>query len=64
MSSGQGLVSEHGLRIFRFPADKKGFDRVNGHPWSKTGKQVNFKTKNMDGDVIANVHLEVEDFRL
>ncbi|EBG8851917.1 hypothetical protein BCP55_18780 [Salmonella enterica subsp. enterica serovar Rissen] len=57
MSSGKGLVPEDGLRTFRFPADKRGFDRVNGRPWSKTGKQVNFETKNGDGDVIANVHL-------
>ncbi len=63
MSSGKGLVSEDGLRTFRFPADKRGFDRVNGRPWSKTGKQVNFETKNGDGDVIANVHLDVENFR-
>ncbi|HCC0890831.1 TPA: RHS repeat-associated core domain-containing protein, partial [Salmonella enterica] len=63
MSSGKGFVSEDGLRTFRFPADKRGFDRVNGRPWSKTGKQVNFETKNGDGDVIANVHLDVENFR-
>ncbi|WP_218672524.1 hypothetical protein, partial [Salmonella enterica] len=50
-------MPEDGLRTFRFPADKRGFDRVNGRPWSKTGKQVNFETKNGDGDVIANVHL-------
>lgn len=63
MSNGKGLVSEDGLRTYRFPADKRGYDRINGRPWSKTGKQVNFETKNEDGDVVANIHLDVENIR-
>ncbi len=50
MSNGKGFVSADGKRTFRFPAEKRGFDRVNGRPWSRTGKQVNFETKNADGD--------------
>ncbi|EKE4264389.1 RHS domain-containing protein [Escherichia coli] len=63
MSNGKGLVSEDGLRTYRFPADKRGYDRINGRPWSKTGKQVNFETKNEDGDVVANIHLDVENIQ-
>lgn len=59
MSNGKGFVSADGKRTFRFPAEKRGFDRVNGRPWSRTGKQVNFETKNVDGDVVGNVHLDV-----
>ncbi|WP_143062576.1 hypothetical protein [Variovorax sp. OV084] len=59
MSNGKGLVSADGKRTFRFPAEKRGFDRVNGRPWSRTGKQVNVETKNADGDVVGNVHLDV-----
>lgn len=61
MSGGFGLVSEDGLRTFRFPVKKKGINPATGEPWSKTGRQVNFETKLNKGEVpISNVHLDVE----
>ena len=60
MSNGQGLVSEDGLRTFRFPAPKSGRNPVTGQPYSRTGRQVNFETKPAaDVSPTSNVHLDV-----
>jgi hypothetical protein len=60
MSNNKGLVSEDGLRTFRFPSPKKGTNPVTGESWSQTGRQVNFETKPALGEPpISNVHLDV-----
>jgi RHS repeat-associated protein len=59
-SKGTGLVSASGDKTFRFPSSKKGRNPATGEPWSKTGTQANFETKN-GKDVVSNVHLDVDN---
>ena len=60
MSNGRGLVSEDGLRTFRYPSPKRGVNPVTGESWSRTGTQVNFETKPAVGEPpSSNVHLDI-----
>ena len=55
------LISEDGLRQYRGPSPKRGVDRMSGEPWSKTGTQVNFQSRDIPEGVWGNnVHLDVE----
>jgi hypothetical protein len=61
MSNAKGLVSEDGLRIFRFPTNKRGINPATGEPWSRTGRQANFETRTARGEApTSNVHLDID----
>jgi RHS repeat-associated protein len=60
MSNGQGLVSADGLRTFRFPQVKRGVNPATQQPWSPTGRQANFETREFPGlPANSNVHVNV-----
>lgn len=60
MSNGQGLVSANGLRVFRFPQVKRGINPATQQPWSPTGRQANFETREFPGlPASSNVHVNV-----
>jgi RHS repeat-associated protein len=55
-----GLTSADGLRQFRAPTVKRGINPATNQPWSKTGVQANFETRNVpSGPFQSNVHLDV-----
>lgn len=61
MSGGRGIVSQDGLRQFRFPSPKRGIDPMTGEPFSRTGVQSNFEQRAAaSGEWTSNVHLDVE----
>ena len=58
---GRILVSEDGLRQFRFPSSKTGIDTRSGQPWTSTGRQANFESRPQPkGRWTNNVHIEVK----
>ena len=55
------LISQDGLRQYRGPSAKSGINKNTGEPWSKTGTQVNFQSRDIpEGSWPNNVHLDVE----
>jgi RHS repeat-associated protein len=59
ISSGIGLISADGRRVFRFASKKTGVNGVTGERYSRTGRQVNFETRDANGVITSNVHLDV-----
>ena len=61
MSNNKGLISEDGLRQFRFPVKKSGINRMTGKPWSRIGFVANFESRLVTSSAwLNNVHLDVE----
>jgi len=53
-SDGKGLVSQDGLRIYRFPSEKP------NSPYASTGVQANFESKELGiRESISNGHLDI-----
>jgi hypothetical protein len=59
-NEGRLLMSSDGLRQFRMPSVKRGINPVTGKPYSRTGVQVNFESRQVpEGRWPNNVHLDV-----